>query len=70
MKTRWARGPMFSWLIDATLVGLVVLKLTGLLAWPWWRVLFPLWGSIVALVGVPLAFNLLGGVLRMALGRR
>ena len=69
VSSPWTRGLAFSWLIDATLFGLLALKATGVLAWPWWRVMFPLWGGLGLLVAVPLVFNILRGVVRMAVGR-
>lgn len=60
---------LFSWVIDPVLIGLFVMKISGLLIWPWWRVTFPIWGALVFLVAIPVTFNLLRGIARMATGR-
>jgi hypothetical protein len=30
----------------------IVLKLTGLIGWPWWTVLIPLWGPFAAMFAI------------------
>lgn len=60
---------LFSWVIDPVLIGLFAMKISGLLVWSWWRVTFPVWGALGLLIAIPVAFNLLRGIARMATGR-
>jgi len=43
------------YLFSFALIGLValvfiVLKLAGVVAWPWWAVLLPIWSEVIALI--------------------
>jgi hypothetical protein len=41
--------------ISMVTVALVVLKLCGVISWPWWLILSPLWIPLLLLVGLYLA---------------
>lgn len=40
-------GSRATWLIH---LGLVWMKVAGSLTWPWWKVLYPVWGALAVIV--------------------
>lgn len=48
--------------IGALTITFITLKLCGVISWPWWWVLAPLWGSLLLVVAV-VAFGVLGIIL-------
>ena len=43
-------------ILDVILVIFIVLKLVGVITWPWWVVLIPLWASLVLIVIITIIF--------------
>jgi hypothetical protein len=44
--------------VDVLAVAFIVLKLCGVIDWPWWLVLSPIWASILIVVVVFIVFLL------------
>ena len=42
-------------LIEMVLIVFLVLKLAGIITWPWWQVLSPLWAPVAALLAIEMA---------------
>ena len=43
-------------ILDVILVIFIVLKLVGVITWPWWVVLIPLWASLVLIAIITIIF--------------
>lgn len=43
-------------ILDVILVIFIILKLVGVITWPWWVVLIPLWVSLVLIAIVIIIF--------------
>lgn len=43
-------------ILDVILIIFIVLKLVGVITWPWWVVLIPLWASLVLIAIIIVIF--------------
>jgi MFS superfamily sulfate permease-like transporter len=48
------KGGLGFW--SALQLALIILKLTGIIKWSWWVVLFPLWGDIFLIILLTVTF--------------
>jgi hypothetical protein len=52
-RVAWRKESAPAAAVQVGVITLIVLKLTGVITWPWWWVLSPLWiGGILAVVGL------------------
>jgi hypothetical protein len=60
-------------MIGALIVGMflvfLTLRLCGVIAWSWWMVTWPLWGTVLTVLAVLLLGLISDGLLRLWLGR-
>jgi hypothetical protein len=43
-------------ILDVVLIIFIILKLVGVITWPWWVVLIPLWASLILIVIIIIVF--------------
>ena len=39
----------------------IAFKLTGIIAWPWWKVLWPMWVGVIIVIGIALLIGAIWG---------
>ncbi len=61
VKGLWKRFLHSGWLPRLTFIGIVLMKVVGLLTWDWWLVLAPLW-MISVMASIVLAGTVLVGI--------
>ena len=60
METKYV-GPSFSTLLGLLFIGL---KLGGVITWPWWLVLLPIWGPLAVLLVAILVLLVIAAVVK------